>query len=117
MWYKLWIPLLKRIKDMAIMDNKGHSGQGAEGNAPAHQHPAATDAKDTGQYEKGEEKAVEEAKRLEKEEKESKGSKNSGLDSTSKSDGRPGSDVKNSSGAETDKSSGTDSAGKSTSKK
>lgn len=34
---------------MAIEDNKGHSGQGAEGSAPAHQHPADTDARDVGQ--------------------------------------------------------------------
>ena len=83
---------------MAIMDNKGHSGQGAEGNLPAFQHPAATDAKDTNQYEEADKKAVEQ-------EQKEKESVNSGLNKTSESDGRPGSDVKNSSGAGTDKSS------------
>jgi hypothetical protein len=97
---------------MAIMDNKGHSGQGAEGNLPAHQHPAATDAKDTGQYEAGEEKAVEEEQRMANEKNKDNKTVNTGLNKTSESDGRPGSDVKNSSGANTDKSTGTDGTSK-----
>lgn len=34
---------------MAIEDNKGHSGQGAEGNDPPYQSPAKQDGKDVGQ--------------------------------------------------------------------
>lgn len=111
-WHMRW-----GDNNMAIMDNKGHSGQGAEGSLPAHQHPAATDAKDTGQYEKADKKAVEEEQKLKEENNKKNEGRNTGLDKTSEADGRPGSDVKNSSGAMTDKSSGTDTAGKTGNKK
>ena len=73
---------------MAIEDNKGHSGQGAEGNAPAHQHPADTDARDVGQ--RDDNKSESESEQSDKSNKTS-GTTKGNQTGDSNEDGRPGS--------------------------